>query len=209
MVKNLSANERDERDAGVPGSGRCPWEGNANPLRYSCLENSMDRRAWQATVNGVTKSQTRLSRHTHNHIYFMPLHFTNDPFHSLFLTDDKNSCPLMRNFDFYILKKVLVIYLLYKPALTSLSSFKHKTGSVFYKCFMKCLQSILSKEHINIVTIVPIPIRNRWLNIGGSMSKYMQSLYIIHQKKKISFPTKRHSTHQGTQWVNSVRVPGL
>ena len=94
----------------------------------------MDRRAWQATVNGVTKSQTRLSRHTHNHIYFMPLHFTNDPFHSLFLTDDKNSCsddknsnscPLMRNFDFYILKKVLVIYLLYKPALTSLSSFKH------------------------------------------------------------------------------------
>ena len=36
-------------------------EGNGNPLQYSCLENSMDRGAWQATVHGVTKSQTRLS----------------------------------------------------------------------------------------------------------------------------------------------------
>ena len=33
------------------------WEGNGNPLQYSCLENSMDRGAWQATVHGVTKSQ--------------------------------------------------------------------------------------------------------------------------------------------------------
>ena len=42
----------------VPGSGRSPGEGNGNPLQYSCLENSMDRGAWQATVHGVTKSQT-------------------------------------------------------------------------------------------------------------------------------------------------------
>ena len=41
-----------------PGSGRSPGEGNGNPLQYSCLENPMDRGAWQATVHRVTKSQT-------------------------------------------------------------------------------------------------------------------------------------------------------
>ena len=42
-------------------SGKSPGEGNGNPLQYSCLENSMDRGAWWATVHGVAKSQTRLS----------------------------------------------------------------------------------------------------------------------------------------------------
>ena len=43
-------------DAGlIPGSGRCPGEGNANPVQYSCLENLMDRRAWQVTVHGVAR----------------------------------------------------------------------------------------------------------------------------------------------------------
>ena len=45
----------------IPGSGKSPGEGNAYPLQYSCLENSMDRGAWRATVHGVAKSQTRLS----------------------------------------------------------------------------------------------------------------------------------------------------
>ena len=45
----------------IPGSGRPPGEGKGNPLRYSCLENSMDRGTWWATVHGVTKSQTQLS----------------------------------------------------------------------------------------------------------------------------------------------------
>ena len=43
----------------IPGSGRYPGEGNGNPPQYSCLENSMDRGAWWATVHGVTKSWTR------------------------------------------------------------------------------------------------------------------------------------------------------
>ena len=48
-------------DSGLtPGSGRSPGEGNGNPLQYSCLENPMERGAWQATLHGVTKSQTRL-----------------------------------------------------------------------------------------------------------------------------------------------------
>ena len=45
----------------IPGSGRSPGEGHGNPLQYSCLENPMDRGAWQATFSGVTKSQTQLS----------------------------------------------------------------------------------------------------------------------------------------------------
>ena len=56
MVKNLPANAGDERDLGsVPGSGRSPGGGHGNPLQYSCLENPMDRGAWQATVDGVAK----------------------------------------------------------------------------------------------------------------------------------------------------------
>ena len=45
----------------IPGLGRTPGEGTGNPLQYSCLENSMERGVWWATVHGVTGSQTRLS----------------------------------------------------------------------------------------------------------------------------------------------------
>ena len=48
----------------IPGWRRSPGEGNGNPFQYSCLENSMDRGAWQATVRGVTKSWSRLSDYT-------------------------------------------------------------------------------------------------------------------------------------------------
>ena len=44
----------------IPGLGRSPGGRKGNPLQYSCLENSMDRGAWQATVHGVTKSQIEL-----------------------------------------------------------------------------------------------------------------------------------------------------
>ena len=47
----------------IPGLGRSPRGGNGNPLQYSCLENSMDRGAWWATVHGVAKSWTQLSTH--------------------------------------------------------------------------------------------------------------------------------------------------
>ena len=56
MVKNPPANAGDTRDMdSIPGSGRSPEEGNGNPLQYSCLENSMDRRAWWTRVHGVAK----------------------------------------------------------------------------------------------------------------------------------------------------------
>ena len=59
MVKNPPAHARE---AGlVPGLGRSPGVGNGNLFQYSCLENSVDRGAWQATVHRVTKSWTQLS----------------------------------------------------------------------------------------------------------------------------------------------------
>ena len=60
VVKNLPASAGDMRDAGsVPGLGRYPGEGPGNPLQDSCLENPMNRGAWQATVHrGHTESDT-------------------------------------------------------------------------------------------------------------------------------------------------------
>ena len=69
MEKNSPANARAVRDAGIiPESGTSAGGGNDNPFKYSCLEYSMDKGAWWATVHGVAKSQTppkQLSAHTH------------------------------------------------------------------------------------------------------------------------------------------------
>ena len=57
MVKNLSANAGDLRDTGyIPGLGKSTGGGHSNPLHYSCLENPMDRGAWQVVVYRITKS---------------------------------------------------------------------------------------------------------------------------------------------------------
>ena len=64
VVKNLPANAGDVRHVGlVPEYRRSPGGGHGKPLQYSCLENPMDKEIWQATVHGVTKSQTVLSTH--------------------------------------------------------------------------------------------------------------------------------------------------
>ena len=57
VVKNLPANAGDAEDTGlIPRLGRSPVKGNGNPFQYSCLENSMDRGDWRATVHRSTKS---------------------------------------------------------------------------------------------------------------------------------------------------------
>ena len=57
MVKNLPANAGDLRGVdSIPGWRRSPGEGHGNPLKYSCLENPIDREAWQATVYGSAQS---------------------------------------------------------------------------------------------------------------------------------------------------------
>ena len=59
MCNNGSDGKESACNGGDPGliprSGRSPREGNGYPLQYSCLENSMDRRAWQATIHGVSR----------------------------------------------------------------------------------------------------------------------------------------------------------
>ena len=67
MVKKLPTNAGDIRHmVQIPGLGRFPGGGHGNPLQYHCLENPMDRGAWQATVRRVAKSQLplkQLSKH--------------------------------------------------------------------------------------------------------------------------------------------------
>ena len=59
MLKNSPASAGDTGDTGsVPGLGGSPGERNGHPLQYSCLENSMDGRTWQATVHGIAKSRS-------------------------------------------------------------------------------------------------------------------------------------------------------
>ena len=76
VVKNPSANAKDEGDAGlIPSLGKSSGGGNGNPLQYSCLENPMDRGAWQTTVHGVAESQTRLSTHTRNEVLVLQVEY--------------------------------------------------------------------------------------------------------------------------------------
>ena len=66
VVTNPPADAGDIRDASLtPGLGGSPGGGHGNPLQCSCLENPMDRGAWQATVRSVAKSRTQLSLHAH------------------------------------------------------------------------------------------------------------------------------------------------
>ena len=68
VVKNPAANAGDERDAGSnPGLGRSPGEGNGNLLQYSCLENLVDRGAWQAM--GLQRVGQDWSEWAHMHIH--------------------------------------------------------------------------------------------------------------------------------------------
>ena len=63
VVKNLPDNAEDIRDEGsIPRMGRSPGGRHGNPFLYSCLENSMDRGPWQASVHRFAKTQTQLKR---------------------------------------------------------------------------------------------------------------------------------------------------
>ena len=89
----------DSEDPGsIPGSGRSPGVGNGNLLHYSCLENSMDRGAWWATVRWVTKSRTRLKQlSTHPLFFFFSVVF-----------EKSHSCSERLNFMYNLYSLVLV-----------------------------------------------------------------------------------------------------
>ena len=76
--KESACNEGDT--GSTPGSGRSPGEGNGYPLQHSCLENSIDRKALQTTVHGVTKSWTQLSN-----FHFLQSPYKPVPVHCLYL----------------------------------------------------------------------------------------------------------------------------
>ena len=70
VVKNPPTNAGDKGDiSSIPRSGRSLGGGNCNPVQYSCLENSKDRVAWQATVHRITTSWTHLSTHACMHAW--------------------------------------------------------------------------------------------------------------------------------------------
>ena len=66
VVKNLPTNTENAREAvSIPGLERSPGGGNGNPLQYSCLKTSMDRGAWQVTIQGVSESGKTERLNTH------------------------------------------------------------------------------------------------------------------------------------------------
>ena len=69
-IENPPVDAGDARDVGsIPGSGRCPEGSHGNLFQYSCLQNLMDRGAWQATVHRVTKSWTWMKQLKHAHVH--------------------------------------------------------------------------------------------------------------------------------------------
>ena len=105
LVKKLPANAGDSRDVGlIPGLGRSPGGGNGNSLLYSCLENSMDRGVWWATVSRVTKeSNTTVHTHTHttnNLRRCMKQRHPTIPGNSVLLTSNYRPALLSKNFNF-------------------------------------------------------------------------------------------------------------
>ena len=71
VKKNPPTNAGDARDASsIPGSGRSPGVGNGNPVQYSCLENSMDRGVWWATVHGGHKESDTIE-HAYMYAYML------------------------------------------------------------------------------------------------------------------------------------------
>ena len=81
MVKNLPANAvaTGMWVWKIPGLGRSPGGGNGNPLQYSCLENSMDGRAWWDIVHGVTESDMAEHTGTQTHLH-LTHSYTQKPF---------------------------------------------------------------------------------------------------------------------------------
>ena len=77
-VTNSPDNPGDKRDVGLsPGSGRSPGEGKRHLLQYSCLENPMDRGAWQAVAHRVAESDmTEAAEHHRVLIIFLMLYIT-------------------------------------------------------------------------------------------------------------------------------------
>ena len=93
MVKKLPTNAGGARDVGsIPGSRRAPGVGNGNPLQYACLENSMNRGAWRATVHRITQSWTQLKRLSKHAKVVIVITMVRIAMVFAAVVDDDNSC---------------------------------------------------------------------------------------------------------------------
>ena len=102
----------------IPGLERSPGEGHSNPLQYSCLENSMDRGAWGATIHGVPKSQTWLSYYRHTHIHtFLKKHWDLFEFSGLLITlmdmSGYSVCHRINHYDWFSWFSSIVLFFLH------------------------------------------------------------------------------------------------
>ena len=97
VLKNLPTNVRDIRDLSlIPGSGRSPGGGHGSPLQYSCLENPIDRGAWQATVQSWTQLSDLAPMHASTTtVKTLKLHHK-DPSCDSFMTTLTSLLPLLR-----------------------------------------------------------------------------------------------------------------
>ena len=78
VVRNLRVNAWDIRDMGsIPGSGRLPGGGHGNPLQCCCLENPMDRGAWQAIVHRFAKSRMQLKQFSTHTLFLIKFYSSN------------------------------------------------------------------------------------------------------------------------------------
>ena len=94
----------------IPGSGRSPGGGNGNPLQYTCPENSINRRAWQATVHGIAKTRLDTTECFNN----------NDIISPLLLQKCNTSMTLLMGTRLYFLQAVRIFVMTQGPSLYSL-----------------------------------------------------------------------------------------
>ena len=132
VVKNPPASPRDVRGTGlIPGLGRSTRRGNGNPPQYSCLENSMSRGAWWATVLGAAKSQTQLRDWAHPGWYteFLFIHVV----FSLFRCFKKNKKLFFKKWD--------------NKGYLSIKKWRDTTGPDFYS-YVYCLLAHFCSQKI-------------------------------------------------------------
>ena len=141
----------------IPGSGRSPGEGNGNPLHYSCLENPMDRGAWQATVHRVAKSRTRLSDFTSLQWLSNALIFVTPRTAArqtcLSITNSRSLLKLM-SIESVILSNYLILcrpLLLLPPIFPSIQVFSNESA-LCIRCWSFSFNISSSKEHPGLIS---------------------------------------------------------
>ena len=137
VINNLSANAGDV--GSIPGSGRSPGEENGNPLQYSCLENSIDRGAWLATVHEVTELNT--TKHLAHNDKIIPSQWCPWPY-------PRQLCLCLLP---YMAKVTLQVWLY---QWFSKTNFYWHIGDI--KCLVSTVQQSESVIHIHISTLFKI-----------------------------------------------------